>query len=673
MRWKFNEFIFDTKTRLLLSNNKEQLLEPKTAQLLNYLCQNAQQDVSRDQLIDAVWQNQVVTDNAINRVIGLLRKALGDEAKVKRFIVTVPKVGYQFIANPTIIDNTAVTQSANVTSNNNSSPSFRNLILVITIFILILGVAIISTIGQRPQTIATANITPITRLANNQFDAQYATDADRYVYSSKFKQHRRLFLANSPREKIQIISQEGGHATLGRWSKKDEFIIYLFRNKTQCEIHQVDFINQQPQLPRVIYQCPLNSIKDIAIGHNNTLFFTKRDSQFSPYNIQELNIVTGHIKRVNQPHATGKGNHHLDLSDDGKRLLILSDERPGTTSFYQLELQTNKLSLLTTLEYFVNKAIWAHQPNAIVHQGPHPSSQLLITDLDNGQTINLLSDSRRIGDITRINNEKDYAFSSYLFNNDIVINKKEPNLLNSSVTDFLPTLNHSGEYLAFVSKRSGKSDIWIADLTTQQIIAIPTPLIGRRYLSLSWSPTNKYLLANTSNELLVIEASKQTIIQTIPLVLPAYNATWTVEGQISYSQFIHERWQLFHHTLSQKSAQKGNKKWAFSLSSTEKTLFFDHDYNAFTSQGSAVPTSLCRFEIIRRKLTAQFNGSDLYCRSRDKNNELIRVAGLKIVQRHVHKIASMGFVDFSVAKDTQAITKLKSSTSDIMRTNFSSQ
>src|SRR5688500_20317530 len=66
--------------------------------VLHYLVENRGRLVSKEELIQAVWGETFVTDNALTRVIAQLRKALGDSAKQARYIETVPTQGYRFIA-----------------------------------------------------------------------------------------------------------------------------------------------------------------------------------------------------------------------------------------------------------------------------------------------------------------------------------------------------------------------------------------------------------------------------------------------------------------------------------------------------------------------------------------------------------------------------------------------
>lgn len=73
-------------------------LEPKAFDVLVFLLSHAGQLVTKQQILDAVWQGTAVSDNALTRVVAQLRKALGDDARESRFLETVPTRGYRWIA-----------------------------------------------------------------------------------------------------------------------------------------------------------------------------------------------------------------------------------------------------------------------------------------------------------------------------------------------------------------------------------------------------------------------------------------------------------------------------------------------------------------------------------------------------------------------------------------------
>ncbi|MCJ8321952.1 MAG: winged helix-turn-helix domain-containing protein [Colwellia sp.] len=80
--------------------NKHQLkdLDLKVMQLLVYLINNRERVVSRNELLDQLWKNQVVADDVLNVAMSSLRKALGDDFKAPIYIKTVSRKGYQLIA-----------------------------------------------------------------------------------------------------------------------------------------------------------------------------------------------------------------------------------------------------------------------------------------------------------------------------------------------------------------------------------------------------------------------------------------------------------------------------------------------------------------------------------------------------------------------------------------------
>jgi Tol biopolymer transport system component/DNA-binding winged helix-turn-helix (wHTH) protein len=75
-------------------------LEPKAVRVLLYLMANRERVVPKEELFEKVWAGVEVTDNALTRVVGQLRKGLGDDARQARYIETVPTVGYRFVGKP---------------------------------------------------------------------------------------------------------------------------------------------------------------------------------------------------------------------------------------------------------------------------------------------------------------------------------------------------------------------------------------------------------------------------------------------------------------------------------------------------------------------------------------------------------------------------------------------
>jgi Tol biopolymer transport system component/DNA-binding winged helix-turn-helix (wHTH) protein len=99
LTYQFDRFQIDTDGFRLLRDGSPVTLEPKALQLLIFLVANRGRLLEKQQLLDAVWGELSVTENALTRAIALLRRALGDDTKQPRFIETVPTLGYRFICS----------------------------------------------------------------------------------------------------------------------------------------------------------------------------------------------------------------------------------------------------------------------------------------------------------------------------------------------------------------------------------------------------------------------------------------------------------------------------------------------------------------------------------------------------------------------------------------------
>src|SRR5438874_3368952 len=73
-------------------------LEPKALKLLLFLIENRGRLIEKEEILDTIWNGTHVTENALAREIGKLRKTLGDDPKAARYIETVHTRGYRFIA-----------------------------------------------------------------------------------------------------------------------------------------------------------------------------------------------------------------------------------------------------------------------------------------------------------------------------------------------------------------------------------------------------------------------------------------------------------------------------------------------------------------------------------------------------------------------------------------------
>ena len=97
-QWCFAHFRLDPDNACLWRGTQPIALTPKAFDVLHYLVTHPDRLVTKDTLLDAVWPETAVSDVVVRVAIGELRRVLGDTAQAPRFIATVHRRGYRFVA-----------------------------------------------------------------------------------------------------------------------------------------------------------------------------------------------------------------------------------------------------------------------------------------------------------------------------------------------------------------------------------------------------------------------------------------------------------------------------------------------------------------------------------------------------------------------------------------------
>ena len=96
--YRFTDFELQPRERRLLRSKVPVSLTPKALDLLEILVGRAGHIVSKDELLTALWPKRYVTEANLTKLIWTVRRALGEGDEGGRFIATVPKAGYRFVA-----------------------------------------------------------------------------------------------------------------------------------------------------------------------------------------------------------------------------------------------------------------------------------------------------------------------------------------------------------------------------------------------------------------------------------------------------------------------------------------------------------------------------------------------------------------------------------------------
>src|SRR6201996_9032740 len=93
----FDKFALDPLRRELRCGAAAIAMEPQAFDLLLHLIRHRDHVVSRDELIEQVWDGRIVSESALSTRINAVRKAIGDSGNEQRLIKTLPRKGVRFV------------------------------------------------------------------------------------------------------------------------------------------------------------------------------------------------------------------------------------------------------------------------------------------------------------------------------------------------------------------------------------------------------------------------------------------------------------------------------------------------------------------------------------------------------------------------------------------------
>ena len=94
MRFQFEDCLLDNDRREIVRGSTPVAVGPQVFDLLVQLLQNREHVVSKDALLDTVWQGRIVSESTLTSHINAARRAIGDTGREQRLIRTIARKGY---------------------------------------------------------------------------------------------------------------------------------------------------------------------------------------------------------------------------------------------------------------------------------------------------------------------------------------------------------------------------------------------------------------------------------------------------------------------------------------------------------------------------------------------------------------------------------------------------
>jgi TolB-like protein len=104
VKLQFEGYEFDPGRRELTYQNQAVQIGPQVFDLLGCLLENRHRVVTKDDLIDKVWEGRIISESTLTSHINAARKAIGDTDQEKRLIRTIARKGYRFVGEVSTCD-----------------------------------------------------------------------------------------------------------------------------------------------------------------------------------------------------------------------------------------------------------------------------------------------------------------------------------------------------------------------------------------------------------------------------------------------------------------------------------------------------------------------------------------------------------------------------------------
>jgi Tol biopolymer transport system component/DNA-binding winged helix-turn-helix (wHTH) protein len=235
---QFGDVTVDLRRMSIMRGGQAVPLEPKTFDVLRYLIENRDRLVTKEELLDTAWKDTFVTPNVLTRAIAQLRKALGDDAFEARYIETVAKRGYRFIAP---VENESGS-TASVPAPPHPSAPRRRLTpvgvtaLALAILVAVVAVTLLAIRGRAPVESASGSSGPAVRRFTTGSQSysfpSISPDGRTVAYSSDATGAMEIYTAGfSAGGREVALTNDGGQNMNAEWSPDGQWISYHSRKK----------------------------------------------------------------------------------------------------------------------------------------------------------------------------------------------------------------------------------------------------------------------------------------------------------------------------------------------------------------------------------------------------------------------------------------------------------
>ncbi|CAH9055984.1 Tol-Pal system protein TolB [Pseudoalteromonas holothuriae] len=591
-------------------------LEPLPLAVLYYLIQHAGDVVSRQALLEHVWGNRQVSDDAIRRVIKKVRFALEDDAKEPRYIKTIPMQGYALIAPVQLVKGSGNTQKHNL--GKQDKRFFYTKLLWITAALIVL--ILLSNwffyeqkIQKKSTEILNADaiqIETLTDMSGSEMSASYHPKHDTllFIYRENNDSPYALHRKNLTTGLVHRLSFDRDNYLSVFFSNDGQYVVYNKNTPTGMKSYIARYANSGLHETKLL-NFATNGVYPVSFGvDNDTLYVSALSSgsnSLRQHAIYRYSISQNLLQQMTFPFVKGYGDYAAQLSPDGRYLALIRNVSERRYHLLIHDLEQQNIVSEVNLGFFASHLVWLKDtPDRLVLSSF--KGDVYYFDMRTEQLVEQSGSAPGLNDAFYSCGKKCLFMRQHRMNYKDIQEVKNPfsetditslAYFPDSNADFNPIYNNAGDMMYFTSKNEQRAYIKSIDTKGQQRVLYT---FNARHIvtRLSLDPTGTKLTGKIEERIFVLDIkSKQ--FKKISLTEEQVGVPhWGRAGQsVYYSRLEGVDTVLYRYNLHTKKKEKVEHGISERKELTNgDSYLLDSDYTLWLERKGGERVSLMAFD-----------------------------------------------------------------------------